>query len=99
MQKQTIMDQPAPAADENSAGWAWVFENFERVRKNPLEWEDEGIEAPTVATIDAAITVARWFQKSGRSAPMRPVPGGDGTVAFSWREPNRTETVEIFPDK
>src|SRR5439155_3456622 len=81
-------------SDDERGGWRQAIElQLLEWSLHPEEPEEEGIEAPSRATIVLAIQVARRMGQSAVPEPDRVVPDAHGGIIFERQDDNRLETI------
>ena len=81
------------------AAWQELMdEQFSSWAKDPEQLSDDGIEAPSVAMVQLAMSIARVLRDQNVEAPDRVVPNGDGGIVFRWRSGDFTWSLELDVD-
>ena len=86
---------------ENLRREAWQ----QLINQQLIEWgrdagqfEDEGVEPPTRATVQRAIDVARKLSDAGLPAPNSVVPDANGGIVFERREKDCVAVIHVWDD-
>lgn len=66
--------------------------------RDPKQLEDEGVDAPSKATLKLAISIGERLRDSGFSPPDSIVCDANGGVVFERREDNHAEVIHIWDD-
>lgn len=95
-------DAPASmrsSANEEHAAWQRVIDGVlaEWGRKQQIRDED-GIEWPAAAVVEAARRLASSLQNQGLCPPTRVVPNGEGGLVFEYQHARELQTIEIEAD-
>ncbi len=67
-------------------------------RERPEQFEDDGIDAPSVAAIAAASKAACFLRAQGAPSPTNLSPTGDGGVALHYEHNDVLLTIEFDAD-
>lgn len=64
--------------------WADAYAMLAGFRSLQPDWDGEGGEPPSVATIDNAAAYARWCESAGMEPPARVVVGVNADILLEW---------------
>jgi hypothetical protein len=101
VQTQPHVDSPANQEIDSDASMQWqqMIDNTLRLwRQDPGRLEDEGLEAPSIDTIDRAIAYALEYQRRGRPAPTAVIRDPNGGIVFERRESDTSEQIHFWDD-
>jgi hypothetical protein len=96
-----LLPQAARGSVSEAERTAWqelIDKQLSAWARDPHQLADEGVEAPSPATIQLAIDVASVLCEQSVEAPDRVVPTGDGGIVFRWRCAGFTWTLELDDD-
>lgn len=85
-------------ASEKSRWSQWIEGPLASWSHDPSQLEDDGLLAPSPATIRKASSVAVSLEAHGAPAPTRIVSTGDGGVAFQFERGNQFISIEVEPE-
>jgi len=78
--------------------WQTVMLELAKWKSDPVQLEDEGVIAPTVALVAVAEDVADALCGYAVDPPDTLLTNGDGGIVLRWRLPDRTWSIEIDVD-
>jgi hypothetical protein len=85
--------------DPGGAGWYRVIERaLFRWDRHPAEVEEDGIEAPSRATLAVVVQVAKTLGQAPVSGPDRTVADANGGIVFEREDRDRFETLRVSAD-
>lgn len=82
----------------DSYGWSDVCDTLLKWLADPLDLEDDGIDAPTEELIESALAFSSFFglrENNPVPAPTSVAPTPDGGISFEWRMGADLEIAEI----
>ena len=80
----------------DTEGWRTVIiEPLSDWARDPMQLEDEGVDAPSQELISFALDVAMFLRDQGWRAPHRVVPSGDGGIVFKRQVGDFLEEIEF----
>ena len=102
---QTDVDTQSPMTreqgpeDRSRASWQNLIDHkLIEWGRDPGQFDDEGVEAPTRETIRLAIVWAQALRDAGFAPPDNVVPDPNGGIVFERREKEVSEVFHIWDD-
>src|SRR5437588_499127 len=80
---------------ERRSRWQGFLEKLQEWTRDPMQFEDDGLHAPSADVIERACRVAIMCRDLDWPPPMRVVPTGAGGVIFEHSSGDIYETLEI----
>ncbi len=93
----TIVPPTTKYGDQRQA-WDRLSEQLRIWSLDPSQLDDDGIPAPTRATLGLALRVAELWKAGGSRAFDRVTPTGDGGIAFTAEQEDELVRLEIDPE-
>ena len=99
---QPVVMRPAArellSSAEVAAWQELIDKQFASWASDPQQLSDDGLEAPSVGTVQLATNIASVLRDQIVDVPDRVVPNGDGGIVFRWRSGDFTWSLEVDVD-